>query len=90
MSALHSRKNIELLTTQAKIFRDGKPVYEGPVKPVDVGDQKDLERIPAGGGVQLGPALEPGEYLLQIVVTDPLAKEKYRTATRWVDFEIVK
>lgn len=82
--------NLASLTTQTKIFRDGKPVYEGPVKPVDVRDQKDLDRIPVGGGVQLGPALEPGEYLLQIVVTDPLAKEKHRTTTRWIDFEIVK
>jgi hypothetical protein len=82
--------NLASLTTQTKIFRDGKPVYEGPLKPIEVGDQKDLDRIPVGGGVQLGPALEPGEYLLQIVVTDPRAKEKYRTATRWIDFEIVR
>ncbi len=84
------KRNAAPLTTQAKIFRDGKPVYEGPVKPVDFANQKDLERIPIGGGVQLGSALEPGEYLLQILVTDPAAKEKFRTATRWIDFEIVK
>jgi len=84
------KTNAAPLTTQAKIFRDGKPVYEGPVKPVDFANQKDLERIPIGGGVQLGSALEPGEYLLQIVVTDPAAKEKQRTASRWIDFEIVK
>ena len=82
--------NIPNLSTQTKIFRDGKVVYEGPLKPVDVAGQKDRERLAAGGGVQLGAALEPGEYLLQVVVTDPLAKEKHRTATRWIDFEIVK
>jgi len=78
------------LSTQTKIFRDGKVVYEGPLKPIDVAAQKDMERLAAGGGVQLGTVLEPGEYLLQVIVTDPLAKEKHRTATRWIDFEIVK
>ena len=82
--------NIPNLSTQTKIFRDGNVVYEGPLKPIDVAAQKDMDRIAAGGGVQLGTALEPGEYLLQVVVTEPSVKEKRRTATRWIDFEIVK
>ena len=32
----------------------------------------------------------PGEYVLQVIVTDQLAPEKRRTATQWIDFEIVK
>jgi hypothetical protein len=32
----------------------------------------------------------PGEYVLQIVVTDLLAKEKSRVVTQWMDFEIVQ
>ena len=79
--------NTPSLSTQTKIFRDGKVVYEGPLKPIDVAAQKDMERLSAGGGVQLGTALEPGEYLLQVIVTDPV---KRRVATRWIDFEIVK
>ena len=82
--------NTPNLSTQTKIFRDGNVVYEGPLKPIDVAAQKDMDRIAAGGGVQLGTALEPGEYLLQVVVTEPSVKEKRRTATRWIDFEIVK
>jgi len=82
--------NIPNLSTQTKIFRDGNVVYEGPLKPIDVAAQKDMDLIAAGGGVQLGTALEPGEYLLQVVVTEPSVKEKRRTATRWIDFEIVK
>jgi len=82
--------NTPNLSTQTKIFRDGNVVYEGPLKPIDVAAQKDMDRIAAGGGVQLGTALEPGEYLLQVMVTEPSVKEKRRTATRWIDFEIVK
>ena len=77
------------LTAQAKLFRDGKLVYGGLPKPIEVAGQTDLERITAGGGIQLGSTLPPGEYILQIVVNDVLAKEKNRTATQWVDFEIV-
>ncbi|MEK6286421.1 MAG: hypothetical protein AABO57_11820 [Acidobacteriota bacterium] len=39
---------------------------------------------------RLGDDLAPGDYILQIIVTDKRAKEKYRWATQWMDFEIVK
>ena len=78
------------LLSQAKLFRDGKVVYEGQLKPIDVAGQNDLERITVAGGVQLGSVLEPGDYLLQITVTDPLLKGKQASTSKWVDFEIVK
>jgi hypothetical protein len=34
--------------------------------------------------------MPPGEYVLQITATDPLADEKHRVATQWIDFEVVK
>lgn len=34
--------------------------------------------------------MEPGDYVLQIIITDKQAKDKYRSATQWMDFEIVK
>jgi VWFA-related protein len=77
------------LTAQAKIFHDGKLVYEGGLKPIDLAGQTDLERITSGGGLHLG-ILPPGEYILQIVVNDALAQEKNRTTTQWIDFEIVQ
>lgn len=40
--------------------------------------------------MQLGSSMTRGEYILQIVVTDPLAKEKYQTAAQWIDFEVIK
>ena len=76
------------LAAQARIFRDGKLVFEGASKPIDLAGQADLERIAAGGGLRLG-SLEPGEYILQIVVSDALAAEQHRIATQWIDFEIV-
>ena len=39
------------------------------------------------GRLQIGQA-QPGDYVLQVVVTDKLAKEKYRIAAQSMDFEI--
>lgn len=78
------------LTVQVKIYRDGKPIFTSNAAPLDVGKQTDLKRLVAGGSLQIGAEMAPGDYVLQIIVTDLLAKEKQRVATQWSDFEIVK
>jgi len=78
------------LSAAMRISRDGKIGFAGQPKAIDPTGQPDLKRINAGGGIKLGPDLVPGQYLLQIVVTDALAKEKQKTTTQWADFEIVK
>lgn len=76
--------------TQVRLFRDGKEVFAGRIQPLDMTGQTDLKRLKANGALQLGTEMQPGEYILQVVVTDLLAQEKYRTTTQWIDFEIVK
>jgi VWFA-related protein len=79
------------LETQLRLFRDGKLIFTGSVQPFDPANQPDLARLLVGGGLRLGNDLTPGEYVLQVVVTDLLAKDqKRRTATQWIDFEIVR
>jgi hypothetical protein len=78
------------LESQLVLYREGKPVYTGQVRAVDPGQQVDLKHIAMGGRIQLGSDLVPGDYVLQIIITDKLAKEKYRAASQWIDFEIVK
>ncbi len=78
------------LQTQMRLFHNGKEIFAGRVQPFDVSNQTDLKRLTAGGRVELGSDMTPGDYILQVITTDRLAKEKYRTATQWVDFEIVK
>jgi hypothetical protein len=34
--------------------------------------------------------LEPGNYFLQVAITDKASREKQPSSTQWVDFEIVK
>jgi hypothetical protein len=78
------------LQTQMRLYRDGKLVYEGKVLPFDAQPQNVQGDVGAGGKLYLGRALVPGEYALQMIVTDLLAKEKQRVAAQWIDFEIVE
>ncbi len=78
------------LQRQVRLFHDGQLLFTSDPLPVNLADQSDMKRLNIGGRLQLGSALAPGEYVLQVVVTDLLAKDKYRTATQYIDFEIVK
>jgi VWFA-related protein len=78
------------LQTQARLFRDGQPVFEGSAQPFDPGPQTGTTRLEAGHRLRLGAQLPPGDYVLQVVITDQLAKGKRRTATQWIDVEIVR
>jgi len=79
------------LNARTRIFRDGQLVYSGADQPLELAEYPDVKRIETLARLRLGSELTPGEYVLQIVVTDRLAKEddKRRVATQWVDFEIV-
>ena len=80
------------LLMQTKLFRDGKSVKSSPESAVDVANQPDPNRMVITNVMRLTPDLEPGNYYLQVVITDKTAKDKDKQppATQWVDFEIVK
>jgi len=78
------------VNTQIRIFREGKLMLEGKQTPLELLGQTDLERIKSVGAINLGSEMQTGEYVLQIVITDALAKEKNKIATQFVQFEIVE
>jgi VWFA-related protein len=78
------------LTAQIRIFRDGRAVLSGDANPIEVNAQTDLKRISHVGRLQLGADFQPGEYVLQVIVTDGSAKGKPQISSQWLDFEIVK
>jgi VWFA-related protein len=86
---LDKSTNQPQLTTQVKLFHNGKEIYAGKEIAYDAKGQNDLKRLVVEGALQLG-GLKEGEYVLQIVATDALSREKYRTTTSWIDFEVVK
>jgi VWFA-related protein len=79
------------LMTQTRIYRDGQVIFTGREQAVAVQSPSlDLRRIGVLAQFRLGASLPPGEYVLQVVVTDMLRDDKHRTATQWIDFEIYK
>ncbi|HEV2765864.1 MAG TPA: VWA domain-containing protein [Pyrinomonadaceae bacterium] len=78
------------LETRLRLFREGKQILDGEPRLFDAPPQTAAGDLGAGGRLRLAPELPPGEYVLQIVVTDLLAKEKHRTTSQWIDFDIVK
>ena len=79
------------LQTQMRLFREGKEVYVGTPTPYEVGKQQaDMKILASGARIRLNSGLQPGDYVLQVIVTDLLAPAKERTASQWIDFEVVK
>jgi VWFA-related protein len=89
---LDKATNRPQLQTQMRLFRDGQAVFTGKVLPYDAGQQTDMKRLNAVGRIRVGPDLVPGDYILQVVVTDLLVKDKARpsTAAQVIDFTVVK
>jgi hypothetical protein len=86
-ASLNKTTRLPQLTTRTFVFRDATKIYSSEPAKVATEGQSDLQRVSTGARLQLGPALTPGEYVLQIVVEDQLTK---RSATQWTQFEIVQ
>lgn len=78
------------LQTQIRVFRDGQLVFSSTPVNLDTANLADFKQLPVTGALELGKEMIPGEYVIQVIATDLLAKEKYRLATQWIDFEVVK
>lgn len=73
----------------ASVWRGQEKVFSAPVDtlapPADSGS-----RFAAAGGIKLGPALPPGQYVLQVAARAPDSKNQRhsKTAVQRVDFEV--
>lgn len=76
------------LSQKVNLFQNGKLIVEGTPEEIDLKDQKDLSRIETFAYMQLSKAAEPGDYALQIIVTDLAAGGKNGVTSQWIDFEI--
>ncbi len=78
------------LTAQIRVFRDGKLMLDGKQIAVETAGQTDLERLKSAGAINLLSTMQTGDYILQIIITDNLAKEKRKISTQFVQFEITE
>jgi len=79
--------NIDL---QLRIFKDDKLVYDSGLSPFDAGKRADYSRLGGGASIALKKDMEPGQYSLQVICADLVAKPEHRTATQWIDFEVTR
>jgi VWFA-related protein len=76
------------LTGRIRLIGDGKILLDG--KPQPVTTSTDGKRPAFSGAVSLGTQLVPGDYILQMIVTDNAAPEKKKLASQYIQFEVVQ
>jgi VWFA-related protein len=89
-ATLNQATQLPMLTMETKLFRDGKGIGPPTEIPLELKNQVDLSRLFINGSLRLNPDLEPGDYYLQVVITDKAGRVRDTPITQWVDFEIVK
>jgi VWFA-related protein len=78
------------LTSKIRVYRDGQLLLDGKQIPIDVSGQIDMERIKSAGAINLIGTMQPGDYILQIIITDNAAKEKSKITSQFVQFEVIE
>jgi VWFA-related protein len=75
------------LESEVRVYRDGTEVFRTGPHPV-VAPAHGEQHPFAGGVLNLGQEMTPGTYVLEVEVTDRLAK-KHSRATQTVDFDVI-
>jgi VWFA-related protein len=75
------------LSYDMKLFNSKGPVFESGRKPITQISYESSKLFAAIGGIKLGESLAPGDYVLQLDVSEPGPSP--RTVTQFVQFEIV-
>jgi VWFA-related protein len=86
--AVHNYQLPTGLTSRVSLYKDSKLVFAGEPNPLRF--QPINGAMPFMSSLSLPEQMEPGEYALQVDITDTNAKNKYKTATQFIQFEIVK
>jgi VWFA-related protein len=75
------------LSAALLLFRDGRRVADVPIR-VDspLAPQEGVTAV--SGSLRLSAQMEPGSYMLEVLVKDELRPEKESVAVQWIDFEI--
>ncbi|MBE7515316.1 MAG: VWA domain-containing protein [Chloracidobacterium sp.] len=77
------------MKVKVRVFRDGKLILDGAETALDTAGQTDLSHIDSGGSLAIGRAMQPGDYILQVVVMDKSSEKKPVAASQYIQFEVV-
>jgi VWFA-related protein len=86
--SIHNFKPGANLTSKVTLYKEGKVAYVSESKPVTYPPADGA--VPFMSSLSFPEQMERGEYQLQIDITDNNAKGKYKTATHFIQFEIVE
>lgn len=75
------------LETQVKILQNNRVVVEGAVTKFEASTQSDMRHIKISSAVMLRDTLPIGDYVLQVIVNDTVAKKR---AMQIFPYEIIK
>lgn len=78
------------LRMQIRIYRDRQLVLDGKPNPVELAGQSEFVRVRASGALSLPVKMVAGDYVLQVIIVDDLAKTKTKIATQFVQFEVTE
>ena len=84
---LEKATRLPRLDSQMRLFRDGESLTVGEKRPIDTASAGS-NVVASGGAFVLGPDMPPGDYVLQVIVTDAIAGKKTAVVTQAVDFEV--
>lgn len=87
-AALDSKTGEPQLLTSIRLYRDGQEVFHSDPRALSVNGAKDKSKLMVGGVLQLGQQFQPGDYALQLVVWDKLAKGARSVVSQAIDFEL--
>jgi VWFA-related protein len=88
-AAINPATQLPNLVMETRLFRDGQRVGTETETTVSAVKQPDLSRFFTTGSLKLDRSIEPGNYYLQVVITDKSAGNQ-PPVTQWIDFEVVK
>ncbi len=76
------------VSSSIRIFHNGQAALRGRLTPVEPGQGSDNRLLKASGAISLATDMEPGDYVLQVIVVDNNKSGKKRAKTAFVQFEV--
>lgn len=86
-AALSPTTKLPELTLQTEVYREGKRIFQGQPRPLEVKEASDLKHLVFAGQLRL-TNFNPGDYMLRVVVGDKVAKQKFAQVDQWMDFSV--
>jgi VWFA-related protein len=77
------------IDSAVSLFRGPERIYTGQPVPLEVSKASSAPAIHAFGKIALPAGLPPGDYALQLTVSDRLETKQRQSASQWVDFTLV-